>query len=110
MNRYFRELILCLLVALPYAYLAYTWNVLPDRVLIYFNVDGQSDDWSGKSLLLIVSSGMGIFVYLLLLVIPFFDPKKKLQQMGDKYHSLRFLLTIFMSTLTIYLLYVTKVD
>jgi uncharacterized membrane protein len=109
MNRYIRELLLWVLIALPYGYLAYIWNGLPGRVPTHFNVNGQADDWSGKSLLLAIPAGLGLGIYLVMLFIPVFDPKKKLRLMGDKYHSLRFMMTFFISALSIYLLYITKV-
>lgn len=109
MNRYTREFILWVILLLPYAYLFYSWNDLPARVPTHFNVDGQADNWSPRSLLLFIPAGIGLAIYLLMLFIPVFDPKKKLRQMGDKYHSLRFMLVFFMSALSLYLLYVTKV-
>jgi uncharacterized membrane protein len=48
---------------------------------------------------------LGIGTYLLMLFIPSFDPKKKIQQMGEKYYSLRLLMTLFMSAISVYILY-----
>jgi len=109
MNRSIRELLLWVLIILPYGYLAFIWRELPERVPTHFNINGLADDWSGKSLLLAIPSGIGFGIYLILLFIPFFDPKKKLRQMGDKYHSLRFMMVFFISALSVYLLYATKV-
>ena len=82
MYRYIRELLLWVLIALPYGYLAYIWNGLPGRVPTHFNVNGHANDWSGKSLLLAIPAGLGLGIYLVMLFIPVFDPKKKLRQMS----------------------------
>ena len=43
-----------------------------------------------------------------MIVIPFLDPKKKIQQMGDKFYTFRFMLTLFISVLITYILYASK--
>lgn len=55
-----------------------------------------------------IPAALGAGTYLLMLLVPSLDPKKKLQQMGDNYYRLRLLLTVFMSALAVYLLYATK--
>ncbi len=106
MNKYVKETVLLALIALPYIYLAMIWNKLPDKVATHFNIDGVANDWSAKTTLWFNPAGLGIGIYLLMLLIPFIDPKKKVQQMGDKYYALRLMLTFFISLLSVYLLYV----
>jgi len=108
MNKYLKESILWVLIVLPYVYLATIWNNLPKIVPTHFNISGNADAWSGKSTLLILPGALGVGIYLLMLLIPVLDPKKKIQQMGDKYYTFRFMLTIFMSLLATYLLYVSN--
>jgi len=108
MKKYFRELVLWILIFLPYVYLATIWNKLPERVPTHFNLAGNPDDWSGKTTLLFLPGALGIGIYLLMLVIPFLDPKRKLQQMGDKYYTFRFMLTAFFSIFATYILYITS--
>lgn len=108
MNKYIREISLWILVLIPYGYLALIWKDLPGQVPTHFGISGKPDDWSGRSALLLLPTAIPLFIYLLTLVLPAFDPKKKLGMMGDKYHSFRFILVLFMSVLSIYLLYVTK--
>jgi uncharacterized membrane protein len=108
MNTYLKETALWAFLALPYVYLVSIWNNLPAVVPIHFNMQGVADDWSDRSLLWFMPAGLGIGIYLLMLIIPAIDPKKRIQQMGDKYYRLRFLLTVFISLLSIYLLYATE--
>jgi uncharacterized membrane protein len=108
MNKYLKESVLWAFVALPYVYLTTIWNKLPEQVPTHFNIEGIANDWSSKTTLLFIPAALGIGIYFLMLIIPVLDPKKKLQQMGDKYYTLRFMITIFFSLLATYLLYVSN--
>ena len=108
MNKFFKELILWILIVIPFIYLAMVWNNLPDQVPTHFDLAGNPNNWSEKTSLPYIIGAMGIGSYLLMLFIPYFDPKKKIAQMGEKYYSLRLLITIFMSVISFYLLYVSN--
>jgi len=108
MNKFFKELILWILIVIPYVYLATIWKNLPAQVPTHFDLAGNPNDWSDKTSLPAMIGAMGIGSYLLMLFIPYFDPKKKIEQMGEKYYSLRLLMTLFMSALSFYLLYVSN--
>ena len=43
--------------------------------------------------------------YIIFFVIPFIDPKQKLQNIGNKLNNLRMILTLFMSGLALFILY-----
>ena len=105
MNKYLKELILWALILLPYAYLVTIWRELPDKVPTHFNFEGKANGWSNKTTMLFMPGVFGIGIYALMLAIPFLDPKNKIQQMGDKFFVLRFMLTLFTSALMTYLLY-----
>lgn len=108
MNKYFKELILWSIIVLPYVYLATIWNELPEKVPTHFNIEGQANGWSSKTTLLFIPGALSIGIYLLMLIIPALDPKRKIQQMGDKFYAFRFMLTLFISLLVTYLLYLSK--
>ena len=105
MNKILKESILWILMALPYVYLAFIWKQLPDEIPTQFNLQGEATGWSGKIIMLILPAVLGIGVYLLMLVVPKLDPKKRLQEMDGKYYSLRFIMTAFISSLTLYIIY-----
>ena len=107
MKKILKEAVLWILIALPYAYLALIWNKLPDQVPTHFNLAGEPNDWSSKTSLLFIPAGMGIFIYILMRVIPVLDPKKKIRQMGEKFYSLRLIVTFFFSVIAIYILHST---
>lgn len=104
MKKYMKELVFLVLIALPYIYLASIYGDLPEQVPTHFNMQGEPDDWSNKSLLLALPALLCVGTYLLMLLIPRFDPKKKIERMGDKYYSFRFIMALFMSLLSVYLL------
>jgi len=109
MNKYFKEIVLWALIVLPYIYLATIWSELPDKVPTHFDLDGIPNGWSSKTALLIIPGALGMGIYFLMLIIPVLDPKGKIMQMGDKFYALRFMLSLFVSLLVTYLLYLGKV-
>lgn len=100
-----QEIPLLVMVAIPFVYLAYLWNSLPEKVPIHWNVKGEVDAWGGKEQLIVILLALPVLVYVLFLVIPIIDPKKKLEKMGNKFYHLKFLLVLFMSLLTVFILY-----
>jgi len=108
MNKYLKESIHWIFISVPFIYLATIYNSLPQEVPIHFNFKGDADDWANKSMLILMPAGLGLLIYLLMLIVPSIDPKKKIQQMGNKYFNFRLILTIFFSILSIYLIYVTR--
>ena len=90
---------------LPFVYLAYIWNRLPEKVPMHWNASGEIDDYGHKKELFFLLFLIVGLPYLIFLVIPRIDPKQKLQNMGNKLNSLRFIISIFMSALAIFILY-----
>jgi uncharacterized membrane protein len=108
MKKFLQESALLILTSLPYFYLAAIWKDLPDTVPTHFGLDGTADDWSSKTSLLFIPGAIGIGIYLLMLILPALDPKGKLRNMGDKYYSIRFVMTLFMSLISAYTLYLSN--
>ena len=90
---------------LPFIYLAYIWNRLSEKVPMHWNASGEIDDYGNKKELFFMLLLVIGLPYLIFMVIPRIDPKQKLQNMGNKLNSLRFILSIFMSALAIFILY-----
>lgn len=100
-----KEIILWIIILIPLVYLALAWNGLPERVPVHFNLKGEADGWAGKTALIGIVFFMTVALNLLLLIIPYIDPKRKLEYMGSKYHQLRFILVVFMAALSVFLIY-----
>ncbi len=105
MNKVLKEVILIILIAIPFFYLAFIWENLPSKLAIHFDFEGNPDNWTAKKQIIYLLLALGIGNYLLMLFIPKLDPKKKIEQMGEKYYSLRLLMTFFMTIISIYILF-----
>ena len=105
MEKFKKEIPFLLIALLPFIYLAFIWNNLPDKIPMHWNGSGEIDRWGDKSelfMMLFMLTGISYFVFL---IIPYIDPKQKLQNMGNKLNNLRLILGLFMSALAIYILY-----
>ena len=96
-----KELPLLLIVAMPFAYLAYIWNDLPAKVPMHWNADGKIVRFGSKLELLTLVLMLPVLTYIIMLVVPKIDPKGQIEKMGNKYAQIRFFLTIFMSVLAL---------
>jgi uncharacterized membrane protein len=43
-----KELPIIGIVLLPFIYLAYIWNILPEKVPMHWNLKGEIDDWEAN--------------------------------------------------------------
>jgi uncharacterized membrane protein len=103
-----KELPLITIVILPFVYLTLLWNDLPDKVPVHWNIDGEIDRYGNKLELIMIPILLPLLVYLIFLVVPKIDPKKKLDKMGNKLQTIKFLLTTFMSILALFIIYSAK--
>tara|TARA_E500000318_G_scaffold110628_1_gene126672 strand:+ start:6344 stop:6991 length:648 start_codon:yes stop_codon:yes gene_type:complete len=103
-----KELPLIGIVLLPFLYLAYVWNQLPEQVPLHYNIKGEVDRYGDKSELILIPFLLPVLIYLIFLAVPYIDPKKQIQKMGNKYHNLKLVLTTFMSALALFIIYTGK--
>lgn len=103
-----KELPILAIVLLPFIYLAYIWNELPSKVPMHWNIKGEIDRYGDKTELIIIPFLLPLLVYLIFLVVPKIDPKNKLNKMGGKLQTIKFLLTTFMSILALFIIYTAK--
>lgn len=105
MEKLKKEIPFLAVAGLPFAYLAYLWNGLPGTVPIHWNAAGKIDGYGSKDELILILLLVCGLNYVIFLVLPYIDPKQKLQNMGQKLSRLRMILTIFLSALGIFILY-----
>lgn len=102
------EIPLIAIVSLPFIYLAYIWNELPEKVPMHWNIKGEIDRFGEKSELLLIPILLPLLVYIIFLIVPKTDPKNKISKMGNKYQHIKILLTTFMSILALFIIYTAK--
>ncbi|MCP4882471.1 MAG: DUF1648 domain-containing protein [Flavobacteriales bacterium] len=99
------ELPLIGIVLIPFIYLAYIWEKLPEKVALHWNIEGEVDRYGDKSELILIPILLPLLIYVLFMIIPKIDPKDKLKHMGKKYNVLKTVLTVFMSVLSMIIIY-----
>lgn len=100
-----KELPYILIALIPFIYLAFIWNQLPETVPMHWNIKGEIDRYGSKNQLWLTTFMIAGIGYFLFLVLPKIDPKGKLNSMGNKLNHLRFALSIFMSAMAIFIIY-----
>lgn len=103
-----KELPILGIALLPLLYLVFVWNSLPEKVPLHWNLEGEIDNWGSKYTLIGLVFFMPILTYILMLVVPKIDPKKRIETMGGKYDQFKFILVAFMSVLSIFIIYISK--
>ena len=103
-----KEIPILAIALLPILYLGFVWNSLPENVPLHWNLNGEIDNWGSKYTLIGLVFLMPILTYILMLVIPKIDPKKRIEVMGGKYDQFKFILVAFMSVLSIFIIYISK--
>ena len=99
------ELPLITIILVPFIYLAYVWEKLPEKVPMHWNMEGEIDRYGDKSELILIPFLLPLLIYVLFTIIPKIDPKDKLKYMGKKYTVLKTVLTVFMSALSMMIIY-----
>jgi uncharacterized membrane protein/dienelactone hydrolase len=110
---FLKETLLFGLLIVPILYVLNIYQSLPAQVPLHFGIDGKPDRYGSPLeffIVIVVISVIGIGVSLLLKYIHLIDPKKKVQRGNDKIMgSVRWVLSIFLSALSFFIIYsVTK--
>ncbi|MDQ6470999.1 SdpI family protein [Flavobacterium sp. LHD-80] len=103
-----KELPIIGIVLIPFAYLAFIWNSLPERVPVHWNINGEIDRWGSKTFLIVIVFILPALMYFVMFAAAKLDPKKRISLMGKKFYNLKFFMVSFMSLLAVFLLYVSK--
>jgi len=109
MNAAFRkELPIIGIVLMPFVYLTFIWNTLPNKVPTHWNFKGEVDHWGDKHSLIGLLFMLPVLMYVLLLLAPKIDPKKRIALMGGKFYQLKFFMVLLMYLLALFFIYITK--
>jgi len=99
-----KELFLIVLTVIPIIYLLINWISLPDQVPIHFDFGGDPNGYGSKLIYIFLPIG----VYLLMLVLPYIDPRKSNYEIfGSTYFKLRVILCLFFGIIDTIIVYNT---
>lgn len=107
MNRILPKLVWPVM-AVPAAYLALSWNRLPEKVALHFDLKGNPDRYGSRSELIttvILLTVMNAVVYLILTNIWRIDPKKKAAENRNRVRSIGFATVAFLSGIMCMIIY-----
>jgi len=112
MNKYFKILIWPVALA-PLMYLGFIWKSLPETIAIHFDLRGNPDRYGNKTELLLmiaILSAMSIGLFFILSNIYRIDPKKYAAENKDRLIRLAFVIVIFMSAVSCFIIYSSTKD
>lgn len=101
-----KEFILLFIIALGFALGLYMYPILPEKVPIHWNVYGQIDNYGSKIWLVLWVPLLNLGIYLMMLLIPFIDPKKKNYSLFEgSYKLLRNIIVLFFFAIYLFVLF-----
>lgn len=71
------EILPVLLVLAAWGILLWFWPSLPDPIPTHWGIDGRPDSWMPKLPGALIGPGIATFLYLLMTVLPFIDPRSR---------------------------------
>jgi uncharacterized membrane protein len=93
-----------LIVAL-FVLAAAAWSTAPDRIPVHWNIAGQVDRWGGKFEGLMAIPLLALGIYVLMLVLPRFDPgRANYDAFSGPYTILRFGILVVLAALEVLIL------
>lgn len=92
------ELPQLLLIGAMFAAACWAWPQLPDRLPIHWNIHGEVDGWGNKFMGLLFVPLIVLGIYVLMVVLPWFDPgKANYQSFQRVYGIIRIAIVAYMS-------------
>ena len=86
-----------LLLGLPFILLALFWNQIPESVPVHWNINGEPDRWAEKGWEIFFTPVLNVAIYLLLLALPYIDPKRRTESGQKSLRAIRFLVPFLMT-------------
>lgn len=108
MKKLKKEWPILLILFLPAIYLAFLWADLPEKVPVSWDFQGNVSRYGQKANVPVYFAIFPVTIYVLLSLVPFVDPRKKILQMGAKYFKIKAIISIFMALLSLFFLYLVQ--
>jgi uncharacterized membrane protein len=93
-----KNALIWLIILAPCVFIAYNWTAFPDSVPIHFGINGEPDRFGDKASGLALLPAINIGLYLLIVLLPLIDPRKKNYNLFDaKFRMLRLFIHALLS-------------
>lgn len=86
-----------LVVALPFIVLAAVWDRLPDTLPVHWDMYGEADRFANKGFEMWMMPLIGLGMYLVMLVIPWLDPKRRIDPLQRAVRAFRLIVPALMT-------------
>lgn len=96
-----KEWYILAILLLPYLVAPFIWDQLPNQMPIHFNLQGEAVSYGDTSKFVFLFPLIGISIYFGILLTPYIDPKKRLENDQKPLPALRLFLPIFINSLFI---------
>jgi len=93
------EILIWAMVAVPFLYLAAIYGQLPAEVPTHFDANGQPDDYSPKSNLLVILLMLSVPTNFLIMFLPSIDPKRNFDQFPGAFQRFRLVIALALAAL-----------
>ena len=84
---------LCML-AIPFILIAAYWNQIPNEIPMQWKAGGQVSRWGEKGFEVFILPLFAVAVYLLMIAVPYIDPKRKARSEQKSLRAVRFILPL----------------
>src|SRR5688500_2064357 len=102
-----KEWLLWIILLLPFGILLFIWDKLPQQVATHWNIHGEADDYSSKAFGALFMPLLNIGLYLLLIVLPKIDPRKRNYDLFQgPFFMIRLALAAFLTGIHLITLYI----
>ncbi len=91
-----KEWFVLILLLAPFFISFYLWDQLPEEVPTHFNIKGEADDFGLKWMTAFMLPGIALFTYIMLVVLPGIDPKKRIKSAQKPIAAIRIVSSVFM--------------
>ncbi|WP_066756079.1 SdpI family protein [Crocinitomix algicola] len=107
-NNLKKEIPSLIALILPAIYLLYTWRTIKDTIPIHYNFYGEPDRYGSKYTLIFIALFLPAIAYVIFYFMQTFGSNANLKRMNKKLNALKFIMTLFMSAIAIFIIYSSK--
>lgn len=94
-----------LILLLPFILIGYFWNQIPETIAMHWNAAGEVDRWGEKGWNVFLLPVMNVVTYMVMVVVPYIDPKRKTDNQQKALRVFRFIFPLFLSAVSLVMLY-----